>query len=419
MNESAPQTCPIAVSHVTKMFRVRTKEQRLLGDAGRQEKYRRFAALDDVSFQVEQGEALGIIGMNGSGKSTLLKVLAGITPPTSGDMRIQGRVGSLIELGAGFHMELSGVENVYLNGTLLGIDRVEIDDRLPDIIEYSGLEEFMEMPVKHYSSGMQTRLGFAIAIQLHPDILLLDETMSTGDAAFQPKALESVMQFKKRGVTVLMVSHELPTVREHCDRVMWLDLGRIRMIGPPAEVVDSYRDFVFSSTDFTSVLVAAQHGDGLLAEPLAKDPPLTIESIEIHDQDGASPPLPSPREVAIRIAYRCTQPIENARLAVLLLNPRQAVIVDRDTERDKCPLGHLAQEGTVTLTLDTQGFFTNTFRVVAAFYDPQDDSHTWARKRADFELEGLPQPAPDQTLVTMSPCAGIEHRPLDSDPASA
>lgn len=197
-------------------------------------------ALKDVSFEVEQGEVLGVIGRNGSGKSTLLKVLSGITEPTIGEADINGRVGSLLEVGTGFHPELTGRENIYLNGAILGITKAEIKLKFDDIVTFSEVGKFIDTPVKYYSSGMYVRLAFAVAAHLEPEILLLDEVLAVGDAAFQKKCLGKMGTVAKAGRTILFVSHNLAAVRNLCSRTLLLESGRIEKLGPTDEVIDHY-----------------------------------------------------------------------------------------------------------------------------------------------------------------------------------
>ncbi len=201
-------------------------------------------ALTDVSFTVAKGEAVGLIGANGSGKSTLLKTVAGILKPTCGSIRVDGRVAALIELGAGFHPEISGRENVYINGAVLGLSRREIDRRFDDIVEFSGLESFIDEPVKNYSSGMYVRLGFAVAIHTEPDILMVDEVLAVGDEAFSHRCLRRIEEFLAGGKTLLLVSHSLSLIEEVCDRVIWLEEGKLRASGLPRRVVDAYREAI-------------------------------------------------------------------------------------------------------------------------------------------------------------------------------
>lgn len=197
-------------------------------------------ALEGVSLKVEKGTTFGVVGENGSGKSTLLKIIAGIAKPTSGRVNVEGKVSALIELGAGFHPEISGRENVYINGIMLGLTKKEITEKFEDIVRFAELEEFIDAPVKTYSSGMYMRLGFSIAINVNPEILLIDEVLAVGDASFVPKCLDRIDDFRRRNKTILFVSHDLSTVEKICDRVAWLREGKIQRIGEPKRVNDAY-----------------------------------------------------------------------------------------------------------------------------------------------------------------------------------
>ena len=199
-----------------------------------------FTALNDVSLTVPKGRTLGVIGRNGSGKSTLLKLVAGITKPTSGTVRVDGRVSALIELGAGFHPEISGRENVFINGIMLGLSKREIARRFDEIVEFAELQEFIDAPVKTYSSGMYMRLGFAVAIHVDPDVLLVDEVLAVGDEGFTHKCLDKFGEFKRRGKTILLVTHSLGMVERFCDEALWLDAGRIKGSGDPKRIVGAY-----------------------------------------------------------------------------------------------------------------------------------------------------------------------------------
>jgi len=197
-------------------------------------------ALKNVSFAVDKGEAFGIIGRNGSGKSTLLKIITGILKPTRGTVAVNGRIAALIELGAGFHPEITGRENIVINGIMLGLTRREIDQRFDSIVEFSGIGEFIDQPVKTYSSGMYVRLGFAVAVHVDPDVLLIDEVLSVGDEEFSAKCVAKIQELKYRGVTLVFVTHQLDQVRNLCDRALWLDHGEMEAVGDPMRVVDHY-----------------------------------------------------------------------------------------------------------------------------------------------------------------------------------
>jgi ABC-2 type transport system ATP-binding protein/lipopolysaccharide transport system ATP-binding protein len=218
----------------------------------------RFEALRGVSFDVKSGQTLGIIGENGSGKSTILKILAGISKPTAGQVITQGRISALIELGAGFHPEISGRENIFINGVILGLNRKQIQERYEAIVRFAELEEFIDNPVKSYSSGMFMRLGFSIAINVNPDILLVDEVLAVGDAAFVPKCLDKINEFRRHDKTIIYVSHDLATIERICDDVIWIRKGKIEMRGYPKRVTDAYLEYVGKKDEKKTL---AQHGE--------------------------------------------------------------------------------------------------------------------------------------------------------------
>ncbi len=201
-----------------------------------------FWALQDVSFSVPKGQAVGLIGGNGAGKSTLLSLIIGSSHPTSGSVHLQGRIGALLELGAGFHPDLTGRENIILNASLLGLSRAEIREKIDPIIEFTELGQFIDVPIRNYSSGMHVRLGFSVAVHVEPEILIVDEALSVGDASFQQKCMDRIQEIKASGVTFLVVSHNMDTVRELCDELVWLNHGRVHMKGPSAEIIQAYKD---------------------------------------------------------------------------------------------------------------------------------------------------------------------------------
>lgn len=203
-----------------------------------------FHALRDVTFRIEQGESVGIVGRNGSGKSTTLKLIAGVMAPSGGEVHVRGRVSPLIELGAGFHPDLTGRENVYLNASILGMPNRDIRARFDDIVEFAELREFIDTPVKRYSSGMYVRLAFAVAVHSDPEVLLVDEVLSVGDAFFQEKCLERMHDFQRRGTTIVVVSHILELITTFCERAIWLEHGRVVAEGPAVAVVEQYRESV-------------------------------------------------------------------------------------------------------------------------------------------------------------------------------
>src|SRR5213078_1044255 len=237
----------IKFNNVSKKYKLRTN-----GDSAKRW-YRRgpqksgdMWALRDVSFQVPQGEVLGIVGHNGAGKTTILKLLSSITAPSSGEITIRGRLAALIEVSSGFHPELTGRENVYLHGAMLGMRRAEITRKMDSIVEFSGVEKYIDVPVKRYSSGMYVRLGFSVAAHLDPDIVLLDEVLAVGDVAFQARCLDRIGELRKAGRTIVFVSHDLAAVYHLCDRAILLARGQILSDGTPRAVIDQYQRMAFA-----------------------------------------------------------------------------------------------------------------------------------------------------------------------------
>lgn len=234
----------IKVDKVSKLYKLYDKPSDRLKEAlglSKKKRYKEHYALNDVSFDVHKGETVGIIGTNGSGKSTVLKIITGVLNQTSGDVVINGRISALLELGAGFNMEYTGLENVYLNGTMIGFSREEIDSKLQDILDFADIGDFINQPVKTYSSGMFVRLAFAVAINIDPEILIVDEALSVGDVFFQAKCYKKFEEFKEKGKTVLFVSHDLGSISKYCDRVVLLNKGEKLAEGSPREMVDLYK----------------------------------------------------------------------------------------------------------------------------------------------------------------------------------
>jgi ABC-2 type transport system ATP-binding protein len=234
----------IHLSDVSKLFRLYQERNRSLKATVLERKRSRYTelwALKDISLSIDSHETVGIIGHNGSGKSTLLKCLARILKPDRGTVHTRGMVASMLELGTGFHPDLSGRENVHVNGLVLGLSRREVDQRMDEIVAFAGLEKFIDTPVRNYSSGMYMRLGFSVAAHVDPDILVIDEVLAVGDEAFQRTCLSKLAEFRDAGKTIVTVSHSMPTLLDICDRIVWLENGKIRAIGQPREVVDQYR----------------------------------------------------------------------------------------------------------------------------------------------------------------------------------
>lgn len=306
----------IEVTNLSKRFKLYTErrstlKERFVRRSG--SSHEDFWALRDISFEVSAGSTFGLIGHNGSGKSTLLKLLAGIHRPTSGSIAARGRISALLELGAGFHSELTGRENIYLNGAILGLTRKQIDSSMDEIIDFAGIPDFIDSPVKVYSSGMFVRLGFAIAVTVDPEILLVDEIIAVGDEEFQRKCLDHVFELRRRGTTIVLVTHSLQMVTELCDHGVWLDHGVQRAFGDMREVADSY-------------LVAVnekEESDNKAAHPHTEPRPeggatrgsgqIRIDSVEYLDGDGETSSFATAGEpITFRMNYTATEAIPHA-----------------------------------------------------------------------------------------------------------
>ncbi|MBV9480237.1 MAG: ABC transporter ATP-binding protein [Acidobacteria bacterium] len=267
-------------------------------------------ALRDVSFQVKEGEALGIVGHNGAGKTTVLKILSSITTPTAGQIMVRGRLAALVEVSSGFHPELTGRENVYLHGAMLGMKRAEITHKLDSIIDFSGVADYIDIPVKRYSSGMYVRLGFSIAAHLDPDIILLDEVLAVGDAAFQAKCLDRIAEVRKSGRTMVFISHDLAAVYRLCDRALLLDHGRIVMDGAPRQVIDRYQQLTFQdqATGFS--------------EHVASGKPAECKSVSFHAPDsGGEANIRTGYRMVTRVGFQAAKRIQGAVVRVSIFWP--------------------------------------------------------------------------------------------------
>ena len=279
----------ISVNNISKEFKIYDRPQDRLSELIRRKpKHKMFHVLSDISFAVEEGKSIGIIGVNGAGKSTLLKILAGTLQPTSGSYQLHGQVAALLELGAGFHPEFTGRKNIYLNASLLGVPEDNMEDLERDIIEFSELEEFIDRPVKTYSSGMYVRLAFSVATMVRPDILIIDEALSVGDLTFQKKCVQRMNEFIGENKTMVFCSHSMFHVQELCDKTIWLDKGQIREIGDSDKVVGHYEDFCNSKKVYHNISedLPAESQDHDAREGEIKMPDCKINSLSVKSMDG-------------------------------------------------------------------------------------------------------------------------------------
>jgi lipopolysaccharide transport system ATP-binding protein len=303
-------------------------------------------ALRDVSFGIKEGEVVGIIGRNGAGKSTLLKVLSKITYPTSGRVKVWGRIASLLEVGTGFHEELTGRENIFLNGSILGMKQREVEAKLERIIDFAGVERFIDTPIKRYSSGMRLRLGFAVAAHLDPDVLIVDEVLAVGDAGFQRKCLSVMEDLRKGGRTVLFVSHNMAAVENLCSRSIWIDSGRVRQDGPTHEVIQSYLSSFAETQQSASDLSAVEtrHGNG----------DIRYTGISFLSKDGRPQLVTrSGDSIRLRFHYRAKKTIPHPSFGFRLLTEMGTLVTDTSTWHHNLDIPEIAPgDGHLDLEID-------------------------------------------------------------------
>lgn len=330
----------IAVEDVSKRFKLYHERPSSLKERVlrfRRPRAEEFWALREVGFEVPQGKTWGLVGPNGSGKTTLLKIIGGILRPTSGTVTTRGRIAALLELGAGFHPELTGRENVYLNASILGLSKQETDRYFDDIVGFAEIEDFIDNQVKYYSSGMFVRLGFAVAVHVDPEILLIDEVLAVGDEGFQKKCLDRVGQMQKEGRTIVFVTHAMAFVQQICDRATLLDSGQMRASGDTEQVIREFR------------AVMARRRTGLVDEAATHE--IDIADVDLLDSKGSPNTMVAPgQSLSVQIELRSNTPIEDPVVVVGIHNARDEWVFTSDTERLEVKLGRL--DGKLRVTFD-------------------------------------------------------------------
>jgi lipopolysaccharide transport system ATP-binding protein len=328
----------------------------------------RIEVFSHLDLEIPRGISLGVIGRNGSGKSTLLKLLAGIYKPDGGTIRMEGRVASLIELGAGFHPEFTGRENVYINGAVLGLSRREIDARFDRIVRFAEMEAFIDAPVRTYSSGMYVRLGFSVAVNVDPDILLIDEVLAVGDESFSHKCLDQMLAFKKAGKTIVLVTHDLPTVERFCERAVWLDGGCLRAQGPPRQVIDSYRQEVarreearFQEDQETAGGVCLSPA-GVLSKDRWGNGDLEITRVRTLDDQGLDRHVfQSGEDITVEMEYRVHRPAADVVFGVGIFSGEGTCAYGTNTETDRIVLPELGSQGRIGFKLEKPQLIEGTY----------------------------------------------------------
>lgn len=391
----------IQVKNVSKMYKLYDKaSDRLKESLGltRKKRYKEHFALKNIDFEVKKGETVGIIGTNGSGKSTILKIITGVLNPTDGDVQVNGRISALLELGAGFNMEYTGIENVYLNGTMLGFSEKEIDERLNDILEFADIGDFVNQPVKSYSSGMFVRLAFAVAINIDPDILIVDEALSVGDVFFQAKCYRKFEEFKKQGKTILFVSHDLGSISKYCDRAILINKGVKLQEGTPKAMIDMYKKLLVGQLplddeedeDINNVEISEEKQE---TEAIQSNPELLeygnkaaeIVSYIIEDENGiVTDTIEKGTEFTIRVKLHFNQKVPEPICAFSIKNVQGIEITGTNTMIEKNDIGPkeageeievsfrqkmTLQGAEYLLSLGCTGFEKGEFNVYHRLYD--------------------------------------------------
>jgi ABC-type polysaccharide/polyol phosphate transport system ATPase subunit len=367
-----------------------------------------FPALNDVSFTVPRGSTFGVIGRNGSGKSTALKLVAGITKPTSGTLRVTGRISALIELGAGFHPEISGRENVFINGIMLGLTKREIQKRFDAIVDFAELREFIDAPVKTYSSGMYMRLGFAVAINVDPDVLLVDEVLAVGDEGFTHKCLDKFSEFRRRGKTILLVTHSLNLIERFCDEAVWLDAGRKTAEGDPKRVVDAYltkveegEELLLAQTTARAVESAqplSTNGHDAPADPTsdmfqATEGRWGSREVEITDvafigRDGQSSHIfHSGDPMSVRLRVRASHPTEDFVFGIGFFNADGVCCYGTNTYLEEMNPELMSGDAEVMFAIDSLDLVEGTYKLDVAVHKRDGAPYDYHRLLYTFRVK--------------------------------
>jgi ABC-type polysaccharide/polyol phosphate transport system ATPase subunit len=371
----------ITVSGVWKNFRLYHEKNQHLKAAvlrGRRARYEEFWALKGVDLEIPHGATFGLIGSNGSGKSTLLKCLARILYPNKGSVSVSGRLCALLELGSGFHPELSGRENVYLNGAILGMSKRDVEARFDEIVEFAGLEKFIDTPVKNYSNGMQLRLGFSIASHVDPEILLIDEVLAVGDQAFQRKCGEKIESFRTEGRTIVIVSHGLASILQLCDNAAWLEKGEIRRIGPSPDVVAEYTGDSLATSEREESEIGSRWGNGAA----------TINEIRlINDSSVTTRSFTTGQTMRIEVDYTANRKLEETVFSLRFTSLHGTEVWAANSKRRREFIHHLKPSGTVVIEVPDLPLLEGSYDITAIITDATEKRvYDWWDRRIRFDV---------------------------------
>jgi ABC-2 type transport system ATP-binding protein len=387
----------LEVDHLTKTFRLHHEKANSLKQliAGKGSgRYDDFVALNDVSFEVKEGEVFGVIGQNGSGKSTLLKCMAGILQPNQGSVRVHKRMSALLELGAGFHPELSGRDNVFLNAAILGMSRRDIAARFDDIVEFSGLQSFIDAPVKTYSSGMYVRLAFAVAINVDPRLLIIDEILAVGDVTFQQRCLEKFVEFRNEGRTIVLVTHAMNTVKDMCDRAIWLTHGVVTGEGDPSELVDEYTEMMLGE-NVRSADGSIRRGSG----------DIQIDRVELFVNGGSDAVrrFRTGDDVVFRLHYQAAKAVPRPVIGFEIESLGGSVVTGPCTRDVGLVPESMSGAGTIDVTLRQVSLLPGTYDIHTSLTD-FNRSHVYDHLQCAFRFDVMSgKPYETTGVVTMRP----------------
>ncbi len=379
----------VEVEHIWKTFQIphekRTTFFENLMGMMRPNNYETFSVLKDISFQVEAGECVGIIGDNGSGKSTLLKIIANILRATKGTVRVKGKMTPFLELGVGFNPDMTARENIGVYGTIMGLSRREIDERIDDVIDFAGLHKFEDTKLKNLSSGMQVRLAFSTAIQTDPDVLLVDEVLAVGDMEFQQKCFDVFNRYRKEGVTILFVSHDLGAVRRFCDRTLLLGGGEQRAFGETGEILDKY---VYGENERSLEGKEAAEKETMPAEPKRwGDKKVSITDVKFLDKfGGESGRFSSFDPMTIRIFYNAPAMIRDPVFGIALYSEQDQHLYGTNTELKNITIDQIEGEGYIDLLIETIPMLSGRFLLTVAVHPHEGKAYDWMDKQYSFEV---------------------------------
>ncbi|MGG4344459.1 ABC transporter ATP-binding protein [Paenibacillus lautus] len=408
----------ICIEHVSKSFKIYHDKSVTLKEKMlrlRSSNFTNFNAVNDVSLSINKGETVGLIGHNGCGKSTLLKLITKILYPDKGILKVNGRISSLIELGAGFHPDFTGRENIYTNASIFGLSRKEIDSKIDDIIEFSELGDFIENPVRTYSSGMYMRLAFSVAINVDPEILLIDEILSVGDANFQKKCFDKIESFKQNGATILIVAHDLGTIENICDRVVWMDKGRIVTQGEPDRVVDLYTQHMNMKfveqrqKDFNKEKQpidiknnngnASSSAQNIDAPPLNSEEPQQGEDIRwgskeveiieariINSKGGSTNVIQAGEQVTLEIDYKVNNEQSEYIFGVGIYTSDKNLIYGNNTEIGRIKLSSIDSQGCVRFVIRECNLLSGKYKLNVAVVDGRHRALDFIKYYMDFSV---------------------------------